>query len=483
MIEIVEADVRHIPLIVADLRETTKRDFAYTDLTPRQVAWKCYRASFIRKTALVDGFPVAMWGCAGTLLGGHGEPWLLATNMAERYKRQLLRVVRREVDAMFSTFRNLGGIVNARSPDACRFLEHLGFKIGPQTSGDFRHYAGSIVHSHAPFVIFGLPRSRTAWLSKFLTYGGSKCHHDALLYLSNVAELKALLAESNVGLCETALGFAAPLIREMCPETKFVVVCRPIDQVRDSLAKQGWVQPGVHLEKEQECLDAISRMPGTLTVSFDDLETEECCEEVFEHCLGLTFDRAWWGYWSEQNVQIDMDARKAESIERTGAIREFRAEAMSAMRHADIQEETWESFYRDGQALFREHYAEVGEVHNLPYEPNFELASRMYDLGMLQIMTARHAGEMVGYLVFQIEPCFESKNVKRGIQTIFFVKPQFRGNLGLRLHAASRKALTENGIRLLTLRSGIRGVGERQEVLFKRLGARNDGHMFSLVIG
>ncbi len=28
-----------------------------------------------------------------------------------------------------------------------------------------------------PFVVFGLPRSRTAWLSRFLTYGDWVCGH------------------------------------------------------------------------------------------------------------------------------------------------------------------------------------------------------------------------------------------------------------------------------------------------------------------
>ena len=40
------------------------------------------------------------------------------------------------------------------------------------------------------FFIIGLPRSRTAWLANFMTYGGVYCHHDALNGCRSIEEYK-----------------------------------------------------------------------------------------------------------------------------------------------------------------------------------------------------------------------------------------------------------------------------------------------------
>lgn len=142
MIEVVDSKPKHINEIVPDLRDLHLREVAITGLTPKQVMWKCYRPSVIRRTALYEGRAVAIWGCAGTLLGGRGEPWLFATNEAVRLKFSLLRVVRGEIDAMARVYGMLGGIVNSENTVACQFLERLGFKMGREAwLPTYRHFA------------------------------------------------------------------------------------------------------------------------------------------------------------------------------------------------------------------------------------------------------------------------------------------------------------------------------------------------------
>lgn len=335
----------------------------------------------------------------------------------------------------------------------------------------------------APFVVFGLPRSRTKWLSVFLSYGPWVCCHDALLGLSNIEGLVKLLSAPNTGLSETAMAFAAPVIRKLFPEVRFVVVRRNLDSVRTSMEAVGLRYPDGMLEQMAVHLDAVSALPGTLTVSFEDLRGEDACRSVFEHCLGLPWDREWWAALADQNIQIDMPARIAACEVALPRISTFAADVAAMMSPVTIQEEDWFAFAPDGLPLIWEHYREVGSYEHEVFDPNIPLIEVMAQTGLLQIVTARAGGKLVGYLVFTLSPSLKSRTEMNGAQGSFYVRPAWRGWTGLALHRESIRLLKEKGVKRLSLRSGVRGVGERQDVLFRRLGAVPDGHLWNLWIG
>jgi hypothetical protein len=133
--------------------------------------------------------------------------------------------------------------------------------------------------------------------------------------------------------------------------------------------------------------------------------------------------------------------------------------------------------------LIWEHYREVGSYDHENFAPNVPLIEKMADVGLIQIVTARAGNKLVGYLVFTITPSLKSLDELNAVQAPFYVKPAWRGWTGLALHRESIRLLKEKGVKRLTLRSGVKGVGERQDVLFKRLGAVEDGHMYNLWIG
>ena len=45
-----------------------------------------------------------------------------------------------------------------------------------------------------PFVVFALPRSRSAWLARFLTWGDWMCGHDELRHCRSLDDVRAWLA-------------------------------------------------------------------------------------------------------------------------------------------------------------------------------------------------------------------------------------------------------------------------------------------------
>ena len=220
----------------------------------------------------------------------------------------------------------------------------------------------------APFVIFALPRSRTAWLSQFLTYRAASCAHEQLRHIRNLDDAKIWLSQENTGSAETA---AAPwwrLLLHYRPDVKIVVIRRPVDEVVESLMRLDLHGAGsfdrVLLAKTIKRLDAKLRQierraSNVLSVLFADLSDEEACKAIFEHCLPYPHDREHWLRLKDVNVQCSMPgiirycAAYKEPMTKISAM--AKQASLSLMRPTNtddldgftIQEEPFETFVRD----------------------------------------------------------------------------------------------------------------------------------------
>jgi hypothetical protein len=80
------------------------------------------------------------------------------------------------------------------------------------------------------FFILALPRSRSAWLANFLTYGPSFCYHEGLIGCRSMAVLRAKLALPGTALCGNADTGAALVVDDLVaafPKARYVLLCRP----------------------------------------------------------------------------------------------------------------------------------------------------------------------------------------------------------------------------------------------------------------
>ena len=132
-----------------------------------------------------------------------------------------------------------------------------------------------------PFVIFALPRSRTAWLSHFLSYGGWLCGHDEARHMRGLGDVKAWFAQPNTGTVETAIAHWWRLLPSLAPHAKVVVIRRPVAEVVDSLMRI----PGCQFNRaliasamtrlDRKLEQIATRIPGALSVGYADLDSEE----------------------------------------------------------------------------------------------------------------------------------------------------------------------------------------------------------------
>ena len=344
------------------------------------------------------------------------------------------------------------------------------------------------------FIVMGLPRSRTAWLSKFLTYGEHICGHDELRHMRSLEDVKAWLSMPHMGSAETS---AAPWWRtllRLSPEARIVVVRRPVDDVVESLAAFGFdraVMAPMMRRLNAKLDQIVARVPGVLEVSFDGLNDEATCKAVFEHCLPYNFDPAHWQRLAGQNVQCDMLAlvryasafrpqlNKLSAQAKHAELREMMVTKPTEPEGLTFQVEDCDTWQRDGRRLFEDHCFTVGEDPGEWEKKNWPLFRAIESVGSLQIMTARSNGRMFGYLMTLVSPSLAAMDRTAATHTTFYADPSFPG-LGMKLQRASLEALKTRGVDEVVWEAGKRGSGPRLGAMYRRLGALEHGETYRL---
>lgn len=180
----------------------------------------------------------------------------------------------------------------------------------------------------APFVIFSLPRSRSAWLATYLSYGTRRCGHDVAIECNTMADFLGGFACNGgplAGTCETGAVLGWQVMRAKLPRCKMTVVIRPLGEVYDSLARKGVVPQDGELEGRLELLESVGSLPGNHRLEYSWLSEWDCCEWIFQHHLRVPWDEDWYEHLAPMNIQVDMPQRVAQLHRRFSALEGLKA--------------------------------------------------------------------------------------------------------------------------------------------------------------
>lgn len=348
-------------------------------------------------------------------------------------------------------------------------------------------------------MVFATPRSRTAWLAQFLSYGPWTAGHDELRHCRSLEDVTSWLAQPCTGSVETSAAPFWRLIPSILPNARVVTLRRPVPDVVDSLRRGGLAFDEAPMTAalhaiERKLNQIERRLPDVLAVTYDDLATEAGCARVFEHCLGLPHDPAWWAACDPVNIQINLPALmryytahrpQLDKLTKTAKHRIVAGMTRHAAEPPDgmtFQCEPFRQFYRDAKHLFAEHLAQTGQSPDDHARKNLALLEHLDDAGLLQTMTARSNGKMFGYLQSVIGPTLDAPGVAQAWHTIFFASPVI-GGLGMKLQRAALAALRERGVDEVIMRAGHRGSGPRLGTFYRRLGAEEFGQLYRMELG
>lgn len=351
--------------------------------------------------------------------------------------------------------------------------------------------------SPPPFLVMALPRSRTAWLSKFLTYGPWVCGHDQIRYFRTLEDIKSWLKQPFIGSAETLSPLYWRLINTYMADGRVLIVRRPVTEIVESVLKQGiiGVEPPKLLANLRRMDDKLNqaeqRLANCISINFDELNDPAIAQIAFEHCLGLPFNYKWWEHWNQLNVQVNFDAVTRYIWSHTTQLYRLNLMAKHQMMvdlmikprepirdGLEITEEPFATSFPDAQGLAADHCMLLGEPPDEWTRNNIPLLQQMDAVGRLQILTARANGKMFGYLASMLGETLDSSSARSATHTLFFASKEWPG-AGLRLQREAIKRLKDKGFDEIIMRSGL-GIGARVETIYKRIGAEFDGKIFKI---
>jgi hypothetical protein len=151
------------------------------------------------------------------------------------------------------------------------------------------------------YLITGLPRSRTLWMSKFLP----DCIHEVAHKIRSLEELR----NYDCGIADHGLGFFLDWIIPNL-NVPIVVIDRDIREVEDSLMGMGLGLPLTNFcEILQMKLEERGLDKHVLWIPFEELNDR--MEEICKH-IGVHFDAPRFEEMSKQKIEIDIDEIRAE---------------------------------------------------------------------------------------------------------------------------------------------------------------------------
>ncbi|WGL97355.1 hypothetical protein QE177_08980 [Arsenophonus sp. aPb] len=130
-VQIISATKQHIAPLLPHVRQADIDEFyAMSMLSPREVLETGITQATQAWAGIIDHQVVTIFGVSpGSILNGIGVPWLVGSDLLEKYQKIFLRRCRPVLNAMLALYPELINYVDARNHVAKGWLHWLGFKL------------------------------------------------------------------------------------------------------------------------------------------------------------------------------------------------------------------------------------------------------------------------------------------------------------------------------------------------------------------
>jgi GNAT superfamily N-acetyltransferase len=137
-------------------------------------------------------------------------------------------------------------------------------------------------------------------------------------------------------------------------------------------------------------------------------------------------------------------------------------------------------FLGEFKQIFPAHYEELCVNKEFPLSPDYDAYRRLGQAGMLRTITCRADGELIGYIVFYIQPHLHYSTCITAVEDIYYIKKEYRkGRIGIRLFQYAEQVLKERGVNRIIMHTKVHLDNSR---LFEYLGYKHTDKLFSKVL-
>jgi hypothetical protein len=179
------------------------------------------------------------------------------------------------------------------------------------------------------FLVTGLPRSKTAWMSVVASMvPDAICYHEPVTRFKRwecCFDIWKNPTTVHVGIADSGLGFHLDrILADVAPQ--ILIIRRDPQQVKESLKRLNPTRTN-YVDLLSESLDAFSTSPGVRSVAFDDLAHPDTVADCLNHLIpGSTLAKERISELINLNIQVDLDrfwklasANRAHAAEMLGA--------------------------------------------------------------------------------------------------------------------------------------------------------------------
>lgn len=139
--------------------------------------------------------------------------------------------------------------------------------------------------AHPIFIISGLPRSRSAWLSNFLTAQGALCIHEGIARFESpkeAAKWYKILAETQpIGISDSGAVLFQQALQKEIPDARWVIIRRPLAECQESFKREHGLD--VCLWDHKRLVDDAIHYLQPLVVDFEDIDDR--ADTIAEYCI------------------------------------------------------------------------------------------------------------------------------------------------------------------------------------------------------
>ena len=113
-------------------------------------------------------------------------------------------------------------------------------------------------------------------------------------------------------------------------------------------------------------------------------------------------------------------------------------------------------FLPEMEKLLPVHYDELCVTKEFPLDPDYDAYKKIADAGNLVCIVCMDENEVVGYIVFIVQPHLHYKSCLTAFEDIYYVKPEYRkGRIGIRLFQYAEKVLKSAGVNRIIMHTKI----------------------------